>query len=187
MNDLPGARRYFELAVRLEPNHPGALLNLGLACKAEGDFAGAVGHLTRTIELDPLNVEALLALGSVEIPLGSVDTGFRRFARAVELEPESPRVRAELGAALLGAKRLADGEEQLRLAIQLDPLTRMTPPTTWHGRWPRRPTVLFVNRRRRLSSRSLSATRCLLGIRSIPAIWIHWPPHTPPPGNTRTP
>ena len=52
-NDLDGARLYFGQALKIDPEHASAILNLGVLSEKEGNTGKAISEYQRVLELQP--------------------------------------------------------------------------------------------------------------------------------------
>ncbi len=102
----------FEEAVRLDPDYPAALDNLGLMLNRLGRPEEAQRHLERALALDRDDVVALNNLGIALTQLGRPAEALPYLQKALEREPEKPKskVHVNLGNALLA---LGHGDEAL--------------------------------------------------------------------------
>lgn len=123
--DAARAKAEFQAALAVKPDGVGALVGLGQLELADGDFAGAAGHLEAALQVAE-SFEARLALGSARAKQGKPMDAIRHFQRAAELDPKSAEAVGSLGQALLGAGKVEEAERALRAAAQMrpDPETR---------------------------------------------------------------
>src|SRR5437763_8310728 len=114
MKDFAGARKYYEEALKLEPNgqyareakealrklkkkpddrqasqpnlkEANAYSNRGIAKQAQGDLSGAIADYTRAIELDPKYTKAYTNRGIAKEDKGDMDGAMADYTRAIEL------------------------------------------------------------------------------------------------------
>ena len=75
--------RQFEEAVRLKPDHAGALNNLAISCKKLGRISEAMAHYREAIRVQPESVEAINNLAW--LLAAHPEAQFRNGAEAVPL------------------------------------------------------------------------------------------------------
>jgi Flp pilus assembly protein TadD len=115
------ARPLLETLIKLEPEHPAALYNLGLLASEEGKLEEARALLRRAIAADPANANAQVALGVAALRAQDLAEARQALERAVELEPQNPHALRSLGSLLSGAGALAAGVERYRQALAVAP------------------------------------------------------------------
>ncbi|MBI2505309.1 MAG: tetratricopeptide repeat protein [Candidatus Latescibacteria bacterium] len=130
--DREGARREFEQALRLDPEHRAARTNLGNlyyeAAGAQADSAAARGYFERAaaeyeqvLKLDPEYKEALNSLGSVYLMLGRTAEAGQVYQRVVSLSPNFPEGYYNLGLALLRLGQYGPAIAAYQQALRLHP------------------------------------------------------------------
>ncbi|CCG08154.1 Sulfotransferase [Pararhodospirillum photometricum DSM 122] len=96
-----------------------------MACREQGDLAGATQAFRKVLRLDKDHADAHLNLGSCLGLLGETDEALRHFARAAALAPRSPVVLLSQAQAFLDAglphRALAAADKALALAPGLVP------------------------------------------------------------------
>jgi len=116
------ARRAFEEAASLDPDHADALAGLGEVLLKFRDRAGALGCFDRLLALGfQDDLDLMLQAGRALFREGVLDEARRFFQLAVAAQPDSAEAAACVGYA---AHRLADGGgalRWLRRALELDP------------------------------------------------------------------
>ncbi|SRR5579883_1642970 len=113
-------------AIELEPNHPPALNNLGIAYFDSEDYESAERCYRRALALDPDFAEAHSNLGNVLRTQKRLDDAVVAYNRAIELKPSYAEAYNNLGTTLRDLKRTAESEAVYRKALVLkpnDPLT----------------------------------------------------------------
>lgn len=115
--------------VRALPNHPGMLMNLGLAHHLAGRPHQALDRFRTALELAPDMVEGWFLLGAVHLELGQFSQAVEPLSRAVRLQPDHREGRQMLADALLRLERYDGAVEQLRELARLEP----DDPRTWYG------------------------------------------------------
>jgi tetratricopeptide (TPR) repeat protein len=119
--DLAAAIRSYESVLEADPQHPGAMNLLGLACFQGGDGARAVPLLQQALALRPDLPGANFNLGNVLQVLNRHQEAVTYFEKALLLDPNDFGAHAGLAATLLVLGRHADASSHLHKAIALDP------------------------------------------------------------------
>jgi tetratricopeptide (TPR) repeat protein len=114
------AKLELELALKVKPADLGALVGLGQLELAEGDVAGAVGHLEAALRVSD-SFDARMALGNARVQQQKPGDAAPHFQRAAQLDPKSADAMTALGQALLDAGKPEDAERALRAATQMRP------------------------------------------------------------------
>lgn len=113
----------FEETLRLDPDHPGALDNLGLVLLRQRRYDEARRYFERAIALDPENAVARNNLGALELDLRRPAAAIPHLERALAVERDLPKgvVHRNLGKALVAVGRAEAGLGHLDRAVRLDP------------------------------------------------------------------
>jgi tetratricopeptide (TPR) repeat protein len=121
----PGqARRAYARALELDPDHPGANLNLGRLLHEAGDPAGAEAHYRRALEARPGDATAQFNLGVVLEDQARLDEALLAYARCLRAAPG--HADAHFNAARI-LERLGRKAEALRHLATYRRLTRGSP------------------------------------------------------------
>ncbi len=94
------ARPYFEESLRLRPNRPQTLSNLGLIARARGLPAEAIDLFRQAVKINPAHFEAWYNLGDALEGAGDLDGAIAAFREAQRLRPEDAVAGVRLRAAL---------------------------------------------------------------------------------------
>ncbi len=86
--DLDEAAACYARALALEPEHPGALLNLGNVAYQSGQLREACEHYRAATQADPDYAEGWYNLANVLDDLGHLDAAARCYDAALDLAPE---------------------------------------------------------------------------------------------------
>lgn len=108
-------------ALRLDPNHANAHVNLATAYMALRDQPNAIALLRRAVELNPGLIEAYINLGSALSEVGDYHGALAAQHRALELDPNNPRAMSGLALGYQMLKRRDEALELYRRAIALAP------------------------------------------------------------------
>ncbi len=117
--DLAGARKFYERALRLAPGDIEILISLGTLAGQERLWAESMGYLRRAQALDPRNPIVLWAGYNALLNLRQYDQATQYARLLVELEPNS----FDAAAALASVPYLARGSRQEMEAV----FARLTP------------------------------------------------------------
>ncbi|MCC6139390.1 MAG: tetratricopeptide repeat protein [Nitrospira sp.] len=96
VGDFDAALDECRLALKLQPNHTGALLQLGILLMAKQDGHGAATAFMEALLLDPALTHAHYSLGGVQYSLGNIKAATQSYRRALELQPHFPDARYRL-------------------------------------------------------------------------------------------
>jgi tetratricopeptide (TPR) repeat protein len=118
---LPEALKELELAVSLDPNDLGVLVNLGQVLADSGRFNEAIDKLQAAIAREPDQPLALNNLGVALIHSGRIPEAIDQLERAVRSRPTFAMARNNLGAALASVGRNAEARVQFQEALRLNP------------------------------------------------------------------
>ncbi len=115
------AIRYFQVAVAIRPDSPGAHLNLGVALAKDGDGEAAIAEHRRAIELQPDDPVAYSNIGLVLQRLGRRDEAVVEFRKAIELQPNFVNSYRSLGRVLDNEGRHTEAVAVYRQGLEHHP------------------------------------------------------------------
>jgi len=115
------ASRFLERLVRLSPNEPALLTNLGECYRRARDLPRAAATFERILELTPDFPEAHHNLGLAYMDSSAPAQALPHLERAARLRPQEARFRVSLASALLSLRRIEDSIEEARRAVELAP------------------------------------------------------------------
>lgn len=131
--DVDGARRSFQAAVALEPEHARAHYNLGyLAQTQDRDDATAIEEYQQAIAADPELAPALYNLALLTEP-ADLEASVDLYRRVLEVAPEDAPTYLRLGYALRHLGHEAEAKKALARGIELDPALKDVPPPSYGG------------------------------------------------------
>lgn len=115
------AAAHFAQAVKIDPTHPVALFNLGIALEDAGRGDAALPVLEEALRRRPDHAHTLFRLGSLLAVQGRAEAASVLLARLLARQPDYPDAAFRLGNALMALGRHAAAERAYRLALLLDP------------------------------------------------------------------
>jgi serine/threonine protein kinase/tetratricopeptide (TPR) repeat protein len=113
------AVRFSSIAVALQPDNPGARLNLGLALARNGKLDEAIAAYRKAIELKPDYAMAYYGLGHTFGKQGRLEEAIAAYHKAIELRSDYPEAHTNLGLILDQQGRSEEAVAALRKAIAL--------------------------------------------------------------------
>ncbi|MGB9340332.1 MAG: tetratricopeptide repeat protein [Polyangiales bacterium] len=125
---VPEAKRLFEQALADNPSDVRALLDLGLALEASGDWASAEKAYRRATTLDPNFAEAFNNLGVLLREAGKLPEATAMLERAVALDPALVAARFNLALSYEEQGKLGEAEREYLQTIDRlpgDPVPRI--------------------------------------------------------------
>ena len=120
-NNLKAAENFYKKTLKIEPNHMGALINLGLVFKGLGELEKASNHFKNVIEIDPNHTFALNNLGLVLQEVGKFEKALNYFKKVIEIDPSYKQAFNNLGVAFQELGRYQEALNSYQKAIQIDP------------------------------------------------------------------
>ena len=87
--NLPQARRYFESALRFQPDNSTILNYYAMALVRSGNAAAAVSYAERSVRAKPDSADAYTVLGFVQFSADRTKEAVRAWKRSLELRPDS--------------------------------------------------------------------------------------------------
>lgn len=110
-----------ERALRLEPDNPEILNNIGLALRALGRLDDAKAKYEKAVRVNPHHVQALNNLGSLFYELGNWSEAVRWAERALTVNPKDASAHYNLGNALRAQEKRSDAIAHYEHALHLQP------------------------------------------------------------------
>lgn len=117
---LPEARRWLELAVRLDPELPDGWVNLGVTLRRLGDLDGAERAYRRALEADPQQAAAYQNLAALVGMRGREREAKELLVLLGQVKNRNPFSYLALGDLSLREGRLDEAERFYRRALRLD-------------------------------------------------------------------
>jgi serine/threonine protein kinase/Flp pilus assembly protein TadD len=115
------AVRYYQTALALRPNSPGAHLNLGVALSLQGDLAGAAAEYRKVLAVRSADFKAHNGLGVVLYAQGDLAGAVAEHQNALAFKPDYAQAHSNLGNALRKQGDLAAAVAEHQKAIKLQP------------------------------------------------------------------
>ena len=116
--DVAGAEREWNQALRLAPEHPIALNDMGLLYTRQRRYAQAVEYFEKALKAKPNFTDAHMFLGACYQDMGKIDLAEKEFRAAVNISPLNVRARNYLGELYLAEGRTGEAEEQFRRSLE---------------------------------------------------------------------
>lgn len=120
IGDLKNVIRVSSRALKLDPDHHGALCNLANAQMGVGESEAALENYARAIEIKPDAVDVLNNYGRALSVLGRREESIEIFEKAVEINPDYAPVYCALGKALAEEGYPKQALEKFSKGLQLD-------------------------------------------------------------------
>ena len=108
-------------ALRLNPNYPEGLANLGSALQKQADLPGAIELYKKALAIKPDFLNALLNLGNALAEQGELQAAIDHYKQALAIDPRSLAVLNNLGNALKEQGKLQEAIEYYEQALAIDP------------------------------------------------------------------
>jgi Flp pilus assembly protein TadD len=108
-------------ALRLDPTDAKVHNNLGVVCRARGDWAEAARHFRDALRMDPANARTHNNLGVALLNQREYAEALSHFQESLRLDPQQARVHHHLGLTYLGLGQWPDAAPCFRRAIDLEP------------------------------------------------------------------
>ncbi len=120
-NDLPATAEHLDYVLRVDANHPQALLLYGAVSYAKGDYQLADDFLARLGAGREMPVAVQKLQAAAKLKLRRPREAVALLERAVQREPDDAQLQALLGTAYMQAGDPGKGSEALARAVELDP------------------------------------------------------------------
>lgn len=119
--EIEAARPHLEAAIRYDPTHSDARLNLGAVEFMQGRLEQATRHFEDAVRFSPNDSEARLSLGAARFEQGRTGDAISEFERAIALDPDNAKAHSNLGAIYLSIGRKAEAQRAFEQALLLVP------------------------------------------------------------------
>ena len=111
----------YQLALKINPEHLGALHNLGIAYQSKRDFSKAIATFQEIKKLDRLYVPAYISMGLIYAQKGLYRKAQAEYVRAAILEPDNLVARLNLAAILAKQGLYAQALRAARRGLAIAP------------------------------------------------------------------
>ena len=91
------ARSAYEEALKINPNHPGTLSNLGVVYYQTGDFNNATAMFDKVLAIDDHDAATQYLYGATLLQTRNYEKAEQRFQRALEIQPDLPEAHFGMG------------------------------------------------------------------------------------------
>src|SRR5215475_4275008 len=119
--DLQTITGYMEAAVKLEPNNPTFLYNLGWWYDQTGDTTKAAGIYQRAIKASPLSFEAMNNLALIYEKSGQTDRSLPLLQQAMKTDPENEAVYANAANYFVHRHEFKQAQDNFDRALRINP------------------------------------------------------------------
>ena len=119
--DVKGAEAICKAIVAAEPDHPGALHLLGVACLMRAEWVKAADFIAHALRSNPDDPAMLENLGVAQMQSGDAPAALISLRRAVDGGGDNAALRMRLGIAYAAAGRLGEAEAELRGVVAQKP------------------------------------------------------------------
>lgn len=98
--DLDNARKWYDRAVKLNPNYPEAINNLGTVYYARKSYRRSISQYKRALRITPDSASILSNLGTSYFARKNYDLAYETYQQALKLDPEVFEHRSSMGVLL---------------------------------------------------------------------------------------
>jgi len=116
----PQAVSELKLAIRINPNHAGARLELGLTYQKLDQLPKAIKAYLSALEIYPNFVAAYKNLGAAYDELGQFVDALKIYTKAIMLVPKDPELRNDIGLVYFNKGSYAEAIKAFRQALDID-------------------------------------------------------------------
>jgi tetratricopeptide (TPR) repeat protein len=125
LDDPSGARAAYESALRVDPRHVQANLELGVVLMSQGQLDEALAHIRRAAASKPDDPRIELALGNVHRKRGEPDQAIAHYRRAIDIDDDAAEAHNNLGIVLESRGDLDGAAAAFRRATEIQPDTAL--------------------------------------------------------------
>ena len=120
-NNLQDAHNYYQKILKIDPNHLGALNNLGVIFKKLGQIQKAKEFFEKVIQIDPNDIDTYYNLGAVFVDLEDFQKAKDCYEKVIEIDPNHVKAYYNLGNVLKELKDYQKAKDCYEKAIEIDP------------------------------------------------------------------
>lgn len=121
LHRLPELKAVYLRLLELAPENTEARLQLGNACRDDGQLQEALGHYVAVLELAPDNADAYSALGDTLKTMGNIAEAESCYQQALQLQPNLPAVHNNLGTLYQSKEEWDVAARHFEAALALQP------------------------------------------------------------------
>jgi tetratricopeptide (TPR) repeat protein len=111
----------FDAAIKIDPNHPTAYFDMGVALYEKNDYNGAIDNLKNSIRLDPHDPKPYTTLGNAYYRIHDYSNAIINLKKSIELKNISAETYNFLGGSYFGTGDFRDAVDAYQKAIGMDP------------------------------------------------------------------
>ncbi|MGD0110478.1 MAG: tetratricopeptide repeat protein [Armatimonadota bacterium] len=121
LGDFHRAVGLYKEALLLDPTHPVARFNLGLACSEMGEFEAALAAFDVAAQLDPGDADVQVERGRACLELDRHDQALEAYRAALEIQPGNAEAYSGLGLTYYALGIYDTSAEHYRSAVESEP------------------------------------------------------------------
>ena len=111
----------YEKALKKNPDHLHARMNLALLYHQESRYEEAVKEFEKVLKVDPTSSDALIGLSSSYDSMGESPLAISTLEKACQLHPQNPNILYNLGEIYRKMREIEKARETWELALKIDP------------------------------------------------------------------
>ena len=121
LNDLPAARKEFEIGLTELDSDPNLLFEYGSLLRRQGEGAAALLSLQKAVKLEGKEPRYRSRLGAVLVEKGDFENAEEQLRQATLMNDKYGEAQYFLARALAGQKKLSEAIEVMKKAVELEP------------------------------------------------------------------
>ncbi len=119
--DLVGAIREYETALKNDPESAFLEMELAALYQRQGDVKQALAHAEKSLRLDPKQQEAYFLLAGLHVGLNQLDEAIREYERVLRLDPENREAHLFLATLYAQQRQYPKAIRTVKELLRLDP------------------------------------------------------------------
>jgi tetratricopeptide (TPR) repeat protein len=120
-DDVAGAIKEYEAALKDDPDSPSLELELAALYQRQGDVKQALAHAQKSIQLDPKQQDAYFILAGLHVGLNQLADATREYERILRLDPENREARLFLATLYVQQRRYPQAIHAIQELLRRDP------------------------------------------------------------------